>query len=77
MTQAQRPVHEIRFGYVRGAIWRNDTEKGPRYNVTISRSYKQGDVWKDATSFGRDDLLLVAKTADQAHSWIHDQQRQS
>ena len=25
---------------------------------------------KDSTSFGRDDLPLVAKIADQAHTWI-------
>ena len=65
-----RPVHEIRFGRIRAAIWRNDTEAGTFYNLTISRLYKDGDEWKDSTSFGRDDLPLVAKVCDQAHTWI-------
>jgi len=39
-------------------------------HVTVSRLYKDGDDWKDSTSFGRDDLPLVAKVADQAHSYI-------
>ncbi len=26
--------------------------------------------WQDSTSFGRDDLPLVAKVADMAHTWI-------
>ncbi len=69
------PIYEIRFGFVKAAIWKNETENGPWYNVTISRFYKQGNEWKDATSFGRDDLLLVAKAADVAHTWICEQSR--
>ena len=65
-----RPVREIRLGRIRAAIWENETQNGTRHNVTLSRLYKDGDEWKDSTSFGRDDLPLVAKVADQAHSWI-------
>lgn len=70
-----RPVHTIRYGAVRAAIWRNVIDNGnasrPMYNVSFSRSYKDGDNnWKDSANFGVDDLLLVAKAADEAHSWI-------
>lgn len=65
-----RPVHEVRFGRIRAAIWQNETENGLRHNVTVSRLYKDGDEWRDSSSFGRDDLPLVAKVCDQAHSWI-------
>ena len=65
-----RPVREIRLGRIRAAIWENETQNGTRHNVTLSRLYKDGDEWKDSTSFGRDDLPLVAKVADLAHSWI-------
>lgn len=68
-----RPVHELRFGRIRAAIWQNETENGPRHNVTITRLYKDGNEWKDSTSFGRDDLPLVAKVCDQAHTWIFEQ----
>ncbi|MBL8819938.1 MAG: hypothetical protein JNL58_28190 [Planctomyces sp.] len=34
------------------------------------RMYKEGDQWKDSSTFGRDDLPLVSKLLDQAHSWI-------
>ena len=64
------PVHEIRLGAIKAAIWQNDTQNGVRHNVTVSRLYKDGDDWKQTDSFGRDDLLLVAKVVDQAHSWI-------
>lgn len=65
-----RPVQEIRLGRIRAAIWENETQNGTRHNVTISRIYKDGDDWKDTGSFGRDDLLLVGKVMDRAHSWI-------
>lgn len=65
-----RPVHECRLGRIKAAIWANATETGTRHNVTVSRIYKDGDEWKDSTSFGRDDLPLVAKVVDQAHDWI-------
>ena len=65
-----RPVYEVRLGRIKAAIWENETENGVRHNVTISRLYRDGEDWKDTTSFGRDDLLLVAKVADIAHTWI-------
>ena len=64
-----RPVHELRLGRIRAAIWANKTQNGTRHNVSVSRIYQDGDLWKDSASFGRDDLPLVAKIADQAHSW--------
>lgn len=68
----QKPVHELRLGRIKAAIWANDTEHGVRHNVTVSRLYKDGDQWKETTSFGRDDLLVVAKIADGANSWIYE-----
>ena len=71
-----RPVHEIRIGRIRAAIWLNETENGARHNVTIFRLYKDGDEWRDSASFGRDDLPLVAKVCDQCHTWIFEQAAQ-
>ena len=69
----QKPVHEIRMGRIKAAIWANETDNGTRHNVTITRLYKDGDEWKTSTSFGREELPLVAKVADMAHSWIYQQ----
>ncbi len=68
-----RPVHEIRLGRIKAAIWQNQTEAGLRHNVTFSRLYKEGNDWRNSTSFGRDDLPLVQKVADLAHTWIFEQ----
>jgi len=72
-----RPVHEIPLGPVRAAIWANETENGVRYNVTFERSYRDGETWKSTGSFGVNDLLLLGKAADQAHTWILSQLRES
>jgi hypothetical protein len=68
-----RPVHEVRLGRIKAALWRNDTDNGVRFNTTFTRLYRDDDEWRSTDSFGRDDLLLLAKVADQAHSWICEQ----
>lgn len=65
-----RPVHQIRIGRIRAVIWANSGENGTWHNVTFERSYREDDQWKSSDNFGRDDLLILAKLADQAHSWI-------
>ncbi len=76
MKEKQKPLHEARLGHIKAAVWRNDTEVGVRYNVTFSRLYKDGDTWNSTDSFGRDDLLLLSKVADNTHSWIFAQNQE-
>ena len=70
---ADRPVHTVRLGRIKATIWANATQVGTRHNVRICRLYKDGDEWRQAESFGRDDLPLVAKVVDMAHTWIFGQ----
>ena len=75
-TAKNQPVHRIRHGAVNASIWRKDTEKGPMFNVTFQRAYKDGDDWKNSTSFGRNNLLVVGLIAARAFEWIGNQPRQ-
>jgi hypothetical protein len=69
-----KPIHEIKKGSVRAAIWQNALEDGRvMYNVTFSRLYKEDGEWKDSASFGRNELPLVARVADLALDWIYAQ----
>jgi hypothetical protein len=69
--QKHKPVHEIRLGRIRAAIWANhSTSRETWFNVTVSRLYKDGDRWQDTATFGRDDLPIVAKVVDMAYAWI-------
>ncbi len=74
MAKDNKPVDHIRLGNISASIWRNDTDSGTIYNATFQRSYKDGDDWKNSESFGRDDLLVLTKVADQANSRIYELQ---
>jgi hypothetical protein len=73
--QKQKPVHEIRVGRIRATIWANGDKTGKVWlKTTLSRLYKDGDQWKDTTSYDADDLPVVAKVADMAFAWIRGQE---
>ena len=66
-----KPVEEVRIGSIKAAIWRNQGEGGPRFNVTFQRLYRAEDgKWKSTSSFGRDDLLVLMKVADATHTRV-------
>ncbi len=80
----ERPVRVVRIRNIRGNIWANRLPSGQvAYNVTIDRLWRGDDEtdeggevikkgeWRQSDSFGRDDLLLVAKVADLCHTWIY------
>jgi hypothetical protein len=70
-----KPVAEVRIGAIKAAIWKNEAGASTRHNVTFQRIYKDGDDgWKTSQSFGRDDLLVLAKVADLAHLRIYELQ---
>ena len=61
MSEKKQPAHKIRgAGGLTVTIWKNDGENGPFYSVNATRSYKQGEEWKETTSFHQQDLLTLA-----------------
>ena len=65
------PVQTFRLGRIKAAVWENETDNQPFYNVTFARTYMDANKqFHDTDSFGRDDLPLVAKLANEAHSYI-------
>lgn len=73
----QRPVHEVRFGRVKAAIWASTTQYRVRYTVKVSKVYKGEEngeeKWQTTDVFYWDDLLALAKVVDHAHTWINEQ----
>lgn len=62
--KGSHPVAKYRVGYVSATVWRN----GDFCNVVLSKSYKDGDEWKDTDQLGHGDLMnavLVLKRAEQ------------
>jgi hypothetical protein len=77
--KAKKPVHKLKDGAIELAVWLNEAEKGPFYTVTHRRSYKKGDEWKESDSYGKDDLLALAKLLDLAHTFmlLHEPQQRA
>jgi len=75
-TPKNVPADHVRLGAIQAAIWANESENGLRYSVTFERRYfdAKANDWKSSGSYNRDDLLVLAKAADLAHSRIHELQ---
>lgn len=72
--EKNKPVERFRRGCITASVWLNRNEQGKSwYTITIKRSYKDGDEWRDTSSFRLEDLPLVEKVADKAFAWIWDQ----
>jgi hypothetical protein len=75
-TDKRKPAHKIRSGSITITIWKNEGDKSAWYSVRPSRRYKDGDEWKEADTYGPEDLMTLAKLLDLAHTWIINQQAQ-
>ena len=69
-SDPNRPVRTLRHRHLKVAIWENQTSNGVMYTATVTRSFKQEDGWKDTQSFRYDDLPIVAKLLNDAHTVI-------
>jgi hypothetical protein len=72
-----QPVNKMRYGQISASIWRQEADKGPMFNVSFQRAYKDGDEWKTSTSFGKNDLLALSLLATRAFEWIAAQQTEA
>lgn len=71
ISNANVPIKTFRLGRIKAAVWENEAEQKKFFNVTFARTYlDDAKQYRDTDSFGRDDLPLVAKLADQAHTFI-------
>lgn len=79
MPEQNRPATTIRGSVGSGlklAIWKHDSDKGPWYTASPTRSYKDdAGQWHDSTSFKQQDFLEVAEMFREAHAWVKEQTR--
>jgi hypothetical protein len=58
---------------MKATIWKNTSEKGDFYTVDLSRSYKQGDEWKETTKgFSGLDLFKATNLLTLAYNRINE-----
>lgn len=71
MNEKKEPIHKIRLGRITVSIWENISDAGvPWCNVTVTRSWRDGDKFGNSTTYSRDDLLFAMKGMDMAYGWI-------
>ncbi|MDF1816416.1 MAG: hypothetical protein P1V20_29720 [Verrucomicrobiales bacterium] len=72
VNQPQRPETSFRAGGVKATVWSNQTKDGNTYfSVSLSRSYKDGDEWKETNTYYRDDLPKIEMVSRKAFEFIH------
>jgi hypothetical protein len=70
MSDTNKPAATITFFPITASIWRDESGEKVYYRTTISKFYKNAEGYSTTNTFGQNDLLLVAKVADLAHSEI-------
>ena len=68
-----QPAHTIRKHSLKASIWRNETRNGSMYNVTLIRTYKDGEDSKDTPSLEFDDLANASKLLLDAETSVAEQ----
>ena len=66
MAKDNKPAAKFRLGYVTATVWKN----GDFHNVVVSRSYKDGEDWKDTDQLGVGDLMNAVRVIQRAEDFI-------
>ncbi len=75
-AKGERPVHEIRSGRIRAAIWKNQTASGPLLTASFERIYRtESGEWRSSHSYSASELLELARVAENTHAYIRSQQQ--
>ncbi len=73
---SQKPVKVFRLRGISASIFANPATVDGReftfHKVSLQRSYKDGNEWKQTTSLGRDDLPVVNLVLQRAWEFILD-----
>ena len=72
MTDSKnKPVKEIRDGFVKAIIWANQGKHGIRYSVDLVRSYKdKGDKWQSTSYLSNGEILKGQRLLGLAYAAI-------
>ena len=67
-TTSNQPTRKLRYGRITAAIWRNSTDDGPFYSVTLSRTYRDSNgQLQNSTSLSGSDLLVAAQALQDSY----------
>ena len=74
-TSKNKPVHTIRFGSAKAAIWQNQSG---HHSISLERIYKDGaEKWQSSQSFGRDDLPKLINALEATYRYLYSEDSNS
>ena len=73
MSNSNRPVYEVQLCNLKAVVTAYESHNCVRHSIEFFRLYRVDNQRESNHSFSRDDLLLLAKLADQVHTWICEQ----
>jgi len=75
-SSGRRPEYTAKVGNVEIAVWKNQGSAGEFFTASspVIR-YKDGEQWKDGSSYGALDLLALAEAAHEASTKIRELSR--
>jgi len=62
----EKAAAEFRPGYVKATVWKN----GDFYSTVLSRSYEDGENWKDTDQLANGDLMNAVRVLQRAEDYI-------
>lgn len=71
------PVFKTKCGRVHLAAFEQQTSNGPMLNVTLKRTYKTNDGFKDSYSFALGDLDDLARCLADVKTWAKEHQTEA
>jgi hypothetical protein len=69
MAKANPPAAKFRLGSVTATVWLNNEH----YNTVLSKSYKDGEDWKETDQLDTGDLMNAVRVLQRAEEWINGQ----
>lgn len=70
---SDKPAAKFRIGFVAATVWKNQSNGSTFHNITLTRTYRDGEDLKETNSLGHGDLLNAARLLQRAEDWIASQ----
>jgi hypothetical protein len=73
-----KPVDRLNMGLIKATIWERKTDEYTFYSVSFEKRYRDSEGnWHSTHTYDSNDLLLLAKLANNAHTEIANLRRHS
>lgn len=66
-TTTKKPVQKFKVGFIETSIWANDNGY---YSVVLSRTYKDGDEYRNTDSLSHGDIANAILVLEKAEAWL-------